>query len=221
MPVDFAEHHVAGEDHHFGRGLAFFGDRQRVAGRVQAQAADQTVLVEVATVGHAGMQAVAGQIVHLVDVDRTGKDAGQNARSGPPGLVREQVDHVARIDLPLVAQCVGNVPFEQEAVGKQLVRGNAGQAHVFDRMAKRPVPQVVQQGRHDQQLGVGRHDRRGESLVVAQMPQAQQGQPVHAHRVLEARVMRRRVHEGHEPQLADPGQPAELGRVHERPDARR
>ena len=41
VPVDFAEHHVAGEDHHLGRRLSLVGDRQAIARFVEAEALDQ------------------------------------------------------------------------------------------------------------------------------------------------------------------------------------
>ena len=217
MPIDFAEHHVAGEDHHFGGGLAFFGDRQGIARLVQAKAADQPALIEIAAIGDAGVQAVAGEIIHLVDVDRPGEHAGQDSRHGVARLVRQQGHHVARIDAPVVAQRVGNFAFEQKTVGEQFVGRHARQTDVFDRMAKRPMPQVVQQRGHDEQLGVGRRHRAGEARVVAQLPQKQQRQPIDAQRVLEARVMGRRIDQRHQPQLADLGQPAKLGRVDRAP----
>ena len=83
-------------------------------------------------------------------------------------LLGEQGHDVARLDAPLVAQRVGDFAFQQKAVGEQLVLRHAGQAQVFDRMAERPVPQVVQQRRDDEHLGVGRRDGRGEPLVVRQ-----------------------------------------------------
>ena len=79
VPIDFAEHHVAGEDHHLGGRLAFVGDRQRVARFVQAQAADEPAAVEVLAVGNAGVQAVAHQVVDFVDVDRPGEHAAENS----------------------------------------------------------------------------------------------------------------------------------------------
>ena len=93
VPIDFAEHHVAGEDHQLGRRLAFVGDRQAVARLVQAEAADQPLLVEIPAVGHAGVQAVAEEVVHLVDVDRArkacwrgfaGRGRGASRSAGPP-----------------------------------------------------------------------------------------------------------------------------------------
>ena len=72
------------------------------------------------------------------------------------GLFAQQGDHVAGIDAPIVPQHVGDLAFQQKAVGKQLVARHARQADVFDRMAERPVAQVVQQRRGDEHLGVFR-----------------------------------------------------------------
>ena len=74
-----------------------------------------------------------------------------------------------------------NLAFQQKAVGEQLVARHAGQLDVFDRMAERPVAQVVQQGRGDEQSrrppGV---TAAGEPLVVGQLLQVQQRQAVDA-----------------------------------------
>ena len=161
MPVDLAEHHVAGEDHHLGGGLPLVGDRQAVAGFVQAEALDQSRLIEVAAVRDAGVQTIAHEIVHLVDVDRPREHAPQQPAAAVGGLVGEHLDHVARLDVPLVAQHVGEFPFEQKAVGEQLVAGDLPEADVFDRMAERPVAEVVEQrGRR----GTARPPRAGRPL---------------------------------------------------------
>ena len=88
VPIDLAEHDVAGEDHQFGGRLALVGDRQPVARLVQAQAAHQPLLVEVPAVGHARVQAVAVEIVHLVDVDRPGEHAGEDSAGRGRGASR-------------------------------------------------------------------------------------------------------------------------------------
>ena len=75
-------------------------------------------------------------------------------------LFAQQGHHVARVDAPVVPQRVGNLAFQQKAVGEQLVARHAGQLHVFDRMAERPMAQVVQQGRDDEQLGILRRGPR-------------------------------------------------------------
>ena len=100
VPVDFAEHHVPREDHHFGRRAAFVGDRQPVAGLVQAQAANQTLLVEIAAVGNSGVQAVPHQVIHLVGVDRPRQQAVQDLRDGFAWLAGQQGDHLAGLNAP-------------------------------------------------------------------------------------------------------------------------
>ena len=129
------------------------------------------------------------------------------------GLLAQQGHHVAGIDAPIVAQRVANLAFQQKTVGEQLVARHARQADVFDRMAERPMAQIVQQGRDDEQLGVLRAHRPRESLVVGQLLQIKQGQPIDAQAVLETRVDGRRIDQRHQAQLADPGQAAEIGRV--------
>ena len=108
VPIDFAEHHVASEDHHFGGCFAFVRDRQRVAGFVEAQAADQPAAVEMLTVGNAGVEAVAHQVVDFVDVDGTGQDAVEDAMGGRCDIAGDEVGNLGRIETPIVAQDVGH-----------------------------------------------------------------------------------------------------------------
>ena len=82
-------------------------------------------------------------------------------------LLGKQRRHVPRLHVPVVAERVGDLAFQQKAVGEQLVRRHAGQGDVFDRVAKRPVAQVVQQGRGDERLAVLRPHGGGEPLVAA------------------------------------------------------
>ena len=167
------------------------------------------------------MQAVAGQVVHLVDVDRPGEHAGQEARFRIARFSRQQGHQVPGLNGPIVAQRVGDFAFQQKAVGEQLVLRHAGQPHVFDRVAKRPMAQVVQQRGDDKQLGVRRRNDRGKALVVGKLPQEQQGQAIHAQRMLEPRVDGRRIDQRHQAQLADPGQAAKLAAVDDGPHAGR
>ena len=165
MPVDFAEHHVAGEDHHLGGRLAFVGDRQRVARFVEAQAADQPAAVEVAAVGHAGVQAVAHQVVDLVDVDRPGEHARQQpalrCRSRVPAIrsatSRGSSDQSSRSTSAIS-------PSVMNRWRKQFVVGHVRQVQVFDRMAERPVADVVQQRGRQEPLGI-RRDRSSRRIV--------------------------------------------------------
>src|SRR5215212_8171581 len=81
MPIDLAEHDIAGEDHHLGCGFSFVGDRQSIADFVETKAADQPRAVEVLAVGNARVQAVTHQVIDFVDVNR----AGENATEDPLG----------------------------------------------------------------------------------------------------------------------------------------
>ena len=121
MPIDFAEHHVAGEDHHFGRGLSLVGDGQCVAGFVEAEAADEPSAIEVAAVGHAGVQAVAHQVVDLVDVERPGEQRREKAGFDVVRAAGNQVGHVLRIERPIVAQGGGDFAFGDEPLCQQFV----------------------------------------------------------------------------------------------------
>ena len=86
-------------------------------------------------------------------------------------------------------------------------------------MAIGPVSEVVQQGRDQEQLGVFGTNQRGEPLVRGQALQVLDRDAVHAERVLLTRVVRRRVDERHQTQLADPREPAKLRGVDQLPHA--
>ena len=101
VPVDFAEHYVAGEDHQLGGRFAFVGDGECVAGFVEAQAADEAEAIEVLAVGHAGVEAVAHQVVDLVDVDWAGKDAAEQAVRRRRHVSANQVGDRLRVELPI------------------------------------------------------------------------------------------------------------------------
>ena len=223
MPIHFAEHHVAGEDHHLGGRLALVGDRQPVARFVQAQAADQPPAVEMPAVGHAGVQAVAHQVVDLVDVDRPGEHAAKNRVALPSArLAGDQRRQRLRLESPIVAQHVGHFAVDDEPLRASCSwSGNLRQAQVFDRMAERPVADVVQQRRREQQLGIVRRDGGGEPLVGGQPVQVFDRRQEHAQRMLLPRVVRRRIDEAHQAQLADLRQPAKGGRVDQPPHASR
>ena len=223
VPIDFAEHHVAGEDHHLGGGLAFVGDRQRVARFVQAQAADQPAAVEVLAVGNAGVQAVAHQVIDLVDVDRPGEHAAEDARARDVCTLPDTRSATSRgFESPVVAQHVGHFALAMIARG-ELLRGpgRCGKLQVLDRMAERPVADVVQQRGGQEQLGILRRDGGGESLVGREPVKVFDRRQEHAQRMLLPRVVGGRVDEAHQAQLADLRQPAERGRVDQPPHARR
>ncbi len=188
---------------------------------IQAKAAQQPLLIEMPAVRHAGVQAVAEQVVHLVDVDRPGEHARQDPRGRVAGLLAQEGHDLPRLHVPVVPQHVADLAFQQKAVGKQLVARHAGQLDVLDRMAKRPVAQVVQQGGGQKDLGVLGADGRLKPLVVGQPLQIQQPQAEDAQAVLEAGMMGRRIDQRHQPQLADAGQAAEVGRVDHLPHATR
>ena len=126
VPIHFAEHDVAGKDHHFGGGLALVGDGQGVAGFVEAEAADEPAAVEVLAVGNAGVEAVAHQIVDFVDIDRAGKDAAEDAVGRSRHIAADKVGDVQRVEPPIVAQHVGHLARGDFARGERLVIGKLG-----------------------------------------------------------------------------------------------
>ena len=79
----------------------------------------------------------------------------------------------------------------------------------------------VEGGDKNNRRGVMGRNCRRESRIVRQSLQVQQRSAVHAQGVLKPCVICGGIHERHEPQLADPRQPAKLGRVNNRLHARR
>ena len=189
VPVDFAEHDVPGKDHHLGGRAPFVGNRQTVAGLVQTQAADQALLIEVLAVGNAGMKAVAKQVIHFVDVDRSRQHAMQDARLCIARFLGKKGDDLPRMDAPIVAQSVGDFAFQQEAVGKQLVLWDADEVHVLDRMAERPVSEIMQERGSDEDFGIVNRNRIGKAVVVGESFEIEQCHAIHAERVFKSRVV--------------------------------
>ena len=102
MPVDFAEHYVPCKHHQLSRGAALGADRERVAGFVETEAANESGFVQVLAVRHAGVKAVAVKVVQLVDVDRPGEDRREELfcfRFGFPG---DDSNDQIRISIPVV-----------------------------------------------------------------------------------------------------------------------
>ncbi len=94
------------------------------------------------------------------------------------------------------------------------------QLDVFNRVAKWPMANVVQQRGSDEPLCIiGGHGRR-KACVVRELLEVQQSQPIHAQRMLEPSVVGCRVNQRDQTELADLGQPSELGSVNDGADAR-
>ena len=88
-------------------------------------------------------------------------------------------------------------------------------------MAERPMADVVQQGGGQEQLGILRRNRGGESLVGGEPIEVFDGCQEDAERMFEPRVIGGRVDQPDQTELADVGQPAKRGRVDESPHAMR
>ena len=86
----------------------------------------QPLLVEMPPVGHAGVKAVAVQIVHLVDVDRAGEHSGEDLARRVAGFFAQQGHHVAGIDVPIVPQHVGDLAFQQKLLANNSWLGTLG-----------------------------------------------------------------------------------------------
>ena len=80
---------------------------------------------------------------------------------------------------------------------------------------------VVHERGDDECRGILLVDRGCEPRLVAEPGKKLEREPVDAERMLEPRMGRARVDGGDEPELADPGEPPQRGRVDQRPDSRR
>ena len=94
--------------------------------------------------------------------------------------VAHAVDDAAGRHAPFVAHKIGQLPLEQETIGEQLVGGRLAQLDVLDRVAKRPVPQVVQQRGNRESLGRLRGHGGDEPVVVREVT----GDPAYANSTL-------------------------------------
>ena len=161
VPIDLAEHDVAGEDHQFGGRLALVGDRQAVAGLVQAQAAQAAAAGRSAgrrARRRAGCRGRGSPSCRC----RSGRRACWRgfARPASRGFSLSRAT-TSRGLMPQSCRSTSPIsPSSRKLLANSSWLGTLGQADVFDRMAERPMAQVVQQGRGDEHLGVFRADGR-------------------------------------------------------------
>ena len=91
------------------------------------------------------MQAVSHQVVNFVYIDGPGKHAVQYPRTLLQMGSLKQLHDFDGLNRPIIAQQVGNFVIEHKSVGKLLVGRYVFEGDIFDRVAKWPVPQIVQQ----------------------------------------------------------------------------
>ena len=103
--------------------------------------------------------------------------------------------------------------------GKLLVRRQIAQAHVFDRMAERPMSDVVQQSRAQQDFGPMAIDHFAEARIFAELPEIADRVVKHAQRMLEAGVRRTGIDPRGQAQLGDVFEPLKLRRIDQTADA--
>ncbi len=185
VPVDLAEHDVAGEDHELGRRAALLRDGQRPARFVEAEARQQPLLIEMPAVGHARVEAVAGEIVHLVDVDRPREERTEQAAGGVGSGAGDEARDAGRGDPPFLLDARGKLPSGEQRMHERFVPRQLREAHVFERMAKGPVADVVHERSDDECRGVVLVDRGREPRLVAEPGEKLQREPVDAERMLE------------------------------------
>ena len=87
--------------------------------------------------------------------------------------------------MPFVTQYAGQLAVVSEKMGGEfLMRHRIGKRHVLDRMAERPVPQIVQQGGCQHDLGPVRIDDLAKPVVFPELQQVPHGVMKHAERML-------------------------------------
>ena len=179
MPINFAEHDVTGEHHQLGGGFAFRRDRDSVAALVEANAPDKPLDVVIFAVRDARRATVAEEVIGLVDVDRAGKNAREEAENGRTagkfgvGVVRtarrralaQNGANVGRVDVPIGANRRGQLA-EKVRGGGLLVRDKARKFQVFEEMAKGEMSDVVKERGENQNLRFLRANEGREPLVV-------------------------------------------------------
>ena len=210
MPVNLAEHHIARKDHHLGGRLALLGDGETIACLVQAQATDQAALIVIASVGNPGVKAVAHQIVELVDVDRPREHARQDPFRGRGRRSGKEVENGVWLDSPIFFETTTELTLHKEARGEFFVPWNSIEPDILNRMAERPMADVVQESRDDKELGLLSADRFSEALIVREVPEKQQPQAIDPERMLKAAVGSGRVDQGDEPELGNSREAAKL-----------
>ena len=174
---------------------------QPVAGLVQAQAAQEPLLVEVPAVGHAGVQAVAEEVVHLVDVDRAGEHAGEDlARPASRGFSLSRAT-TSRGLMPQSCRSTSPIsPSSRKLLANSSWLGTLGSRMSSIGWQNGQWPRSCSSAAAMNTSASSRADGRGEPLVVGQLLQVQQGQAIHAQAVLEAGVDGRRIDQRHQAQ---------------------
>ena len=97
-----------------------------------------------ASIRHAGMQAVAGEVVHFVDVDRPREQRAEDAAGRILCRALDQRGDPAGVEIPAVGQHAARGAVTQQRPHERLMPGQLGQAHVFEWMTVGPVADVMQ-----------------------------------------------------------------------------
>ena len=113
------------------------------------------------------MKAVAGQIVHLVDVDGAGEEGVEDAARGVGRCARDQPGDACRGDLPLRREHRGDRPRRDQILDKRFVPRHLRETHVLERVTVGPVPDVVDECRGQKRGGIVAVDHGGEAGIVS------------------------------------------------------
>ena len=94
---------------------------------------------------------------------------------------------------PIGLQKRTNFAASQHLGHEVFMAGNASQPHVFNRMAVRPVADVMNEGSYEEGGGIVGVDLLAEPLVSLQTAEKVDRQPKHAQRMFQSRMDRPRV----------------------------
>ena len=176
-----------------------------VARFVEAQAADQPPAVEVAAVGHAGVQAVAHQVIDFVDVDRPGQHAAKNSLRAVVGFAGNQRRR-RRAD----RDCQSSRSTSATSRRRESSGGRALRARRFAASCRSSIgwpngqwPTSCSSAAASNSFGILRRDGGRESFVGGQPIEVLDRRQENAERMFLPRVVGGRIDQAHQPQLAD------------------
>jgi hypothetical protein len=212
VQVDVLEHVVAADEVLLDRCPALLDHHDRRPVVVGLHLPDEPVPIK-APVARPGVQGVAAQVVHAVAVERAGDEVGEESEAGIAQRTGQQLAHpIDQVGIDVGQQVGHRGPTPDELEGPLLVGLPRDR---FKRMTEGAVADVVEEA------GEGGGD---EPLVLdpvahgAQPGQGSLGSLEGAERVGKSRVSRAGVDVLGEPELADPPEALDFGRVDQRLD---
>ena len=212
VPVDVPEHLILREEEGLEGGEALLRDRDLQRARPllpsQREGLEQPVHVD-GSIRHPAEEAVPPQIVDLVEIQGAGDQPLQGVAGSP---LDELGDHLGRFLVDAPQRVPDRVGLQELRRHLFVVARDRSGAHLLHRVREGVVPHIVEKGseQDDRQLSALLRADPLQRAAPAQAGDGAAGEPVHADRVVEARVDRARIHQMREAQLLDPPQPLEI-----------